>query len=101
MIPRELKRKIEKYYSDNPKIMSYLNKEDVNNLYLCLFDDYSNIQAIPNSTVLYYLRRKDLGSNLDIHNDLDTLYKIAQDNKEKISIFIEFENFFKDDENFV
>ena len=101
MIPKDLKQRIEKLYINHKRILSCLKNDDINNLYLLLYEDFNKIQSIPNSTVLHYIRRKDVGSNLELKMDLEELYKIAKTNQEKISVFLEYEDFFKDDENFV
>ena len=101
MIPKDLKQRIEKLYINDKRILSCLKNDDINNLYLLLYEDFNKIQSIPNSTVLHYIRRKDVRSNLELKMDLEELYKIAKTNQEKISVFLEYEDFFKDDENFV
>ncbi len=101
MISKKLLEKFSKLYPNDQIITILLKREDYNNLYLYLFNQYEKIKSIPNEIILHYLRKKDFECNLDFKLDVDKLYNLAKENKEKIDLFLEYEKFFNDSENFV
>lgn len=98
MLPIELKEKIEKTYKQDRVVLSLIKRNDITQLYSHLYNDYMKSQSIPNDVVLKYLCKKDFSSNLELRNDITNLYNMAKLNKQKCQVFLEFEEFYKEEE---
>ena len=98
MLPIELKEKIEKINKQDRVVLSLLKQDCIAQLYSHLYNDYMKSQSIPNDIVLKYLCKKDFASNMELKNDITNLYNLAKLNKQKCQIFLEFEEFYKEEE---
>ena len=95
----EIIQKIEKLYGEDKMVKYLLSKEDYTKLYSYLYNDYEKCKSIPNEIVIKYLKKKDCVGNLELHMEIDKLYEIAKTNKEKVDLFLEYENLFKENFN--